>query len=145
MGGLRIVALRPYSARIRSKVFAVLERLGAEVETTAEPSASDAEAAASLRGLKADALLIPFNAHRDRAGRLVHGLSLIRRVREEVAEHRRTLVICPVSRVGLAAAELLSPGLDDPLLQPLLVLHEGQLDTPAADHALTCFLRRRAS
>ena len=106
MNGLHVVALRPYSARIRSRVFGTLERLGARVTAHVEEGVPDDHTLAAMRATPADVLLIPFHAHRDRNGELVHGLTLIERIRTELPAHAATPILCPISTVGLAAAEL---------------------------------------
>lgn len=128
MNRLRIVAVRPYSARIRSQVFATLEALGARVETAIEEGATDDEAVEAVRGASAHALLIPFHAHRDRSGALVHGLRLIERIRAEIPVHASTPILCPISTVGLAAAGLLSARIDEPVFERVLFIHEDELD-----------------
>jgi hypothetical protein len=77
MGTLRVAALRPYDARIRSHVFGTLEAMGAAVSTVVETGATDAEALDALRRVAAEVLLIPFHAHRDRRGELVDRKSVV--------------------------------------------------------------------
>lgn len=127
MGTMRIAALRPYSARIRSHVFSTLEAMGAEVTTLVEAHATDDEAVDAVRRTAADVLLIPFHAHRDRLGELVHGLGLIERIRAEVPAHASTPVLCPISNVGLAAAGLMAARVDSPVLEGVLLVHEDEL------------------
>jgi len=127
MKRLRIVAIRPYSARIRSQVFATLDALGARVETAVEEGATDDEALKAVRGAQADVLLIPFHAHRDRTGALVHGLRLIERIRAEIPAHASTPILCPISTVGLAAAGLLAARVGEPVLEGVLLIHEDEL------------------
>lgn len=124
---LRVSALRPYSARIRSRVFAALAKLGAEVTTAAEAGATNDEAVAAARRAIADVLLIPFHAHRDHRGELVDGLSLISRIRAEVPEHAHTPIVCPISDVGLAAAGLMAARVDESAFAGVLLLHEDDI------------------
>jgi len=140
MNRLRIVALRPYSARIRSKVFTTLATLGARVKTAVEEGATDDEALKSARRAEADVLLIPFHAHRDWTGALVHGLGLIERLRAEIPAHASTPILCPISMVGLAAAGLLSARLDGPMLDRVLLIREDELDEADLPELIERFL-----
>lgn len=140
MNRLRIVAIRPYSARIRSQVFATLEALDARVQTAIKEGATDDEALEAARSAEADVLLIPFHAHRDRKGALVHGLGLIERIRAEIPAHASTPILCPISTVGLAAAGLLSARIDEPVFDRVLLIHEDELDEAELPELIERFL-----
>ena len=137
-----VLALRPYSRRIRSKVFPALKAIGADVEVAVEAGASDHEAVAAIRDAPADALLIPFHAHRDSAGVLVHGLGLIERIRRDARLHQRTPVLCPISNVGLAAAGLMAARDDGPSMERVLLIYEDDLDDADVPGLVGGFLQR---
>jgi hypothetical protein len=141
MTTLRVLALRPYGDRIRSRVFATLRALDARVSTLVEARATDDEALAALRDVEADALVIPFHAHQDRQGTLVHGLRLIGRIRRELPTHAATPILCPISNVGLAAAGLMAARLEEPVLEGVLLVHEDELGEAALLHLIRSFLR----
>ncbi|MAQ13884.1 MAG: hypothetical protein CMN30_03705 [Sandaracinus sp.] len=141
MNGLHVVALRPYSARIRSRVFGTLERLGARVTAHVEEGVPDDHTLAAMRATPADVLLIPFHAHRDRNGELVHGLTLIERIRTELPAHAATPILCPISTVGLAAAELLQTRVDAAILHHVLFLPESELSSVTLPDTIATFVR----
>ena len=137
---LRIAAVRPYPARIRSRVFETLERIGATVESAVEPGVSDDSAMRTLAGVRADVLLIPFHAHRDANGDVVHGLTLIERLRTGDDLHSRTPILCPISNVGLAAAGLMTSRVEEDLLDRVLFIYEDELDEAGVGDVVETFL-----
>ena len=139
----QVAAVRPYSRRIRSRVFRILDDLGAEVQTVAPAGEPDLATIEAVRRSAANVLLVPFHAHKDRHGQLVHGLDVIRAVRQRVPRHAATPVICPISRVGMAAAGLLSSRIDEPL-DPLLLLEEEHLSAADLPARIERFLRAHA-
>ena len=90
----------------------------------------------------AELLVLPFHAHRDSEGQLVNGVELLPRIRLELARHRATPAICPVSQVGMAAAELLRSHVDADLLGPTLFVPEDELDTEHTRYAIARLLGR---
>ncbi len=142
MATLRVGALRPYSARIRSRVFEALDTLGAEVAVLAPASSTDDEALRAVRRAEFDVLLIPFNAHRDSTGDGVHGLTLIERLRSE-ASYAEVPIICPISDVGLAAADLVTSRRDGDGFSGVLFLREDDLNSPSLVQAIAEFLRKQ--
>ena len=140
MTALRVGALRPYSARIRSRVFATLDALGAEVEVLAPAGASDDQAMQAVRRANVDVLLVPFNAHRDAAGGNLNGLSLIERIRSDPS-YNRVPILCPISNVGLAAADLATSRRKDDGFSAVLFLREDELSSPNLVQTIAEFLR----
>ena len=140
MSNVRVAAVRPYGRRIRSRIFGALESLGARVDILVEPQSTDAEALAAVRGTDAHVLLIPFHAHRDKRGELVNGVELIGRIRADVASHRATPVLCPISGVGLAAAELMATRVGERLLANTLFLRADELDADGIRRTIETFL-----
>ncbi len=141
MATLRVGALRPYSRRIRSRVFEALETLGAEVAVLAPAGTPDGKALRAVRRARFDVLLIPFNAHRDSAGDGVHGLTLIERLRSEPA-YAQIPIICPISNVGLAAADLVTSRQEGDGFSGVLFLREDDLNSALAE-TITAFLRQQ--
>lgn len=136
---LRIVIVRPYRASLRDRVFELLSEVGLNLAlaTTIPAQTPDDDVVAALQTLSAELLIVPFHAHRDRLGRRVNGVELLPRVR--VGRHARTRVVAPVSRVGMAAAELLTSRLGA-VLGPTLFLPEDRLDASETHLALDEFL-----
>jgi hypothetical protein len=144
-GSRRLVVVRPYPARIRSRVLRVLEEAGlrAASEDVLPAATPDDEVLHALRPAPGLVLLIPFHAHRDREGGSVNGLDLIRRIREEVPALERTPIVCPISDVGLAAAGLMLTRLDEALFARVLFLYEDELDDDGIERVVRAFLQDR--
>ncbi|HJL20426.1 MAG TPA: hypothetical protein RMH99_32465 [Sandaracinaceae bacterium LLY-WYZ-13_1] len=138
----RLVVARPYTARIRSRVFGILERCGLRPadDDVLPAGLSDDEVLARLEPSTGLVLLIPFHAHRDARGQTLNGLDLIRRLREERPGFERTPVLCPISNVGLAAASLMLSRYDEALFERVLFLHEDELDDADAERTVRAFL-----
>lgn len=142
-GVTRVIAVRPYPPHIRSRVFAVLEDLGLAIaRTDVVPTGTpDDEVLARLRRERCDVLLVPFHAHPDRNGQLVHGLGLISKIRRELPVHHGTLIVCPVSNVGLAAAGLMMARHPETDFDGVLFLHEDELEEREVKQLIADFLR----
>lgn len=115
----RVYVVRPYDSRIRDRIFPALSRLDLTIrpDDVIPPKTPDADVLRWLRARPApEALLVPFHAHRDVDGELVHGLEVIRQIREELPGFARIPIFAPISNLGLAAANL------------MLARYEGQMD-----------------
>lgn len=126
----RVYVLRPYSQRIRARVETALASVGLSIVDDVPAGTPDERVLEWLRTRTApDALLVPFHAHRDQRGELVHGFELVRRFRRELPFYESIPVISPVSDLGLAAAGLLAARDDQrALIENLLLLRESELD-----------------
>lgn len=101
----KAIAVRPYPEPLRSRVFALLSRLGVDVEVPPEleGAATNDDVIARLRGRRPDVLLVPYHALRDRQDERTSGLDLVSRLRDEVRELRGIPVVMPVSVYGRLA------------------------------------------
>jgi hypothetical protein len=130
----RLVAIRPYDERIRGRVFGVLERLGYERAQMVVFAARtpDQDVLAGLADTPTpDAMLVPFHAHHDTAGRAVDGLTTLLEARTRLPTLARVPVMMPVSQVVLAALQLRLAKLDDAQRRGIHVVEESELDDPA--------------
>lgn len=136
----KLAIVRPYHPRIRARISAALERLGYDVPNAfvVPRGTSDDDVVALLRAQPApQALLMPFNAHKDGAGHVSDGLTLMLRIRAELPGYGATHVVMPLSQVGSAGyllrkAEL---GLDRP--RNYALVEEADLDdADGLDHKL---------
>ena len=105
----RVCVVRPYSRRIRERVFEVLGRAGLDMASAEiiPPRTGDDRCLAQLRGGEWNALLIPFHAHRDSLGSLINGASLVARLRTEVPRLRHVPILMPVSQLGMSSLTLM--------------------------------------
>ena len=118
----------------------MLESLGARLTVIVEPGAPDEEALRALARCGDPVLLIPFHAHRDRHDQLVHGLSVISQLRESQLPQRALPVLCPISSVGLAAAELMTSRTHEASLARVRFISESELGHPDLPGSIRAFL-----
>ena len=137
----RTVVVRPYARSFRGEVFAALERAGCELVSTVPAGTPDRAVVEHLATLDCDLLLMPFHAHRDEHGELVNGLELLLALREQGSRHALTPVLCPVSKVGLAAAGLITSRTGGELPGPVLLVEEDDLEASRLEGQLRRFLR----
>jgi len=129
----RLVAIRPYDQRIRTRVFAVLAELGYEREQAHVFAAAtpDEVVLASLAQMRPpDGILAPYHAHRDTQGAAVDGLTIVLAARARVPALAGVPVMMPVSQVALAALQLRIGRLEPSEAQGIHVVVEGELDDP---------------
>lgn len=127
----RLVIVRPYLPRIRARISAALARLGYDVSSAVviPRGTPDDDAVKQLGALPApDALLMPFNAHRDGVGHVSDGLTLMLRIRAELPAFATTHVVMPLSQVGSAGYVLRKTqlGVDHP--RNYALVEEAELD-----------------
>lgn len=129
----RLVAVRPYDDRIRGPVFTVLERLGYDrtrAVVFAAGTPDDEVLAALALTPTPDALLVPFHAHHDHAGRPLDGLTTLLAARARVPSLAPVPVMMPVSQVVLAAVQLRIAKLDASEHAGIHVVEETELEDP---------------
>lgn len=138
------VAVRPYSGRLRQKVFGLLSRLGVEVQAPAEleHGASNREAIRYLRSLQPDILLIPFHVVRAEDGGRTSGLELLAQLRRDEPRLRKTPVVMPVSVFARLAFDAATRGEPQPDVFPLV---EEEIDWESTGVALGSFLSANGS
>lgn len=144
----RAVAVRPYGAHIRTRVFALLERAGVTVaERDVIPKGtSDDDVIQALRTRRARVLLVPFHAHRDEQGRNVNGIDIVLRIVSELPNFDRVPIIMPISASASAAANLRleaedSVAIPKSVRDRILVIDEADLDRPELLARLASHLR----
>lgn len=125
----RVMVVRPYGARVRTKAFALLEKADLVVDEgdVITDGTPDAEAVRIATTARRRVLLVPFHAHADRAGQPVDGLGFVRAL-VTAAPHRDLRVLMPVSRFGAATVALAQDKGEVPAC--VLVLPEDELDRP---------------
>lgn len=103
----KAIAVRPYPNPLRARVVDLLARAGVavEVEPELEGAVTNDEVVAHLKGRRADVLLVPYHALRDKQDERTTGLEVVARLRSEVPELREALVVMPVSVFGHLAFE----------------------------------------
>ncbi len=127
----RVTVVRPYGQRIRARVFALLEAVGYRVraEDVIEEGAGDQDAVQRIIALGARRLVVPYHGHRDRAGAVLDGLGLLRRLHEAVPTFPYR-VLMPVSRFGAAAVEVARQRLPLELAPAIVFVNEDELGEP---------------
>ncbi len=120
---MRIVVVRPYRARMRSRVFAALEQAGLKMDGATEipQGTPDDETRERIVQADPDVLLVPFHAHRDAQGNRLDGLTLCRLL-HETATAPSAPVLMPVTRMAMASLRLMS------VSGPHAALHRTLLD-----------------
>ena len=101
----RLCACRPYSRRIRSRVFSALHDLGYDLAGAEiiPPGTSNREAAARLDRASVDLFLVPFHVHRGHDDSILDGLQVLRRLSANF--HRRAApILMPVSQFSLQSS-----------------------------------------
>ena len=134
----RVYVVRPYSERIRHKMFECLAEAGLHIDQSGiiAPGTSDDEALRTLpRGHDA-VLLVPYNAHRSESGATMNGLDFARRIDSERPDLSRAPILMPISAMGMAGASLTlsrseeEGGLAQSLRRRILFITEEDLNTP---------------
>ncbi|MEM9455954.1 MAG: hypothetical protein AAGF11_17370 [Myxococcota bacterium] len=143
-----IVVVRPYTTRLRRRVWAMLRHAGLDMDQALQiPSTTpDEEAVAQIISARPDLLLVPFNAHRDPDGAPLDGLTFCRRFTQTPGT-RPLPILMPVSR--MAAANLRLSSHAEPhakiyaeLLQTrIMILEDDQLDDPKTPARVVDHLR----
>ena len=133
---LRVTTVRPYGARIRGRVFPLLESAGLVIDPgdVIPAGTPDAQAVDRVLASANRVLLVPFHGHQDALSRTVHGIDFLREL------HRARpsfpwIVLMPVSTFGRAALTLALEAqgdtrVPDVVRRSLLVLGEDELETP---------------
>jgi len=97
-----LYVIRPYPTKIRTIIFSALQSVGAQFkeEWIAQPESPDIQILRQLSNIKPQALLCPFNPHKDKNGLEVHGISILEKMHDE---HLINLpVFMPVTSLGKA-------------------------------------------
>jgi hypothetical protein len=126
-----VTVVRPYGEAIRKKVFAILESCGLNVaqKHVIPPSTSDPEVLSILRSRPGHVLLLPFHGHLDATKKIVNGISLFRKIRDELPElAARAPVLMPVENHSASVVESLVSllGASTILLMPESSLAQGE-------------------
>jgi hypothetical protein len=95
---LTFAPVRPYGARMRKPVLALLKSHGLRCDeaSVVVPGTPDDEAARAIERMKVDLLVMPFHAHLDRYGQTVNGIGLLRAL-SPLFLQRRIPVLMPIS------------------------------------------------
>lgn len=147
--GPRVLVVRPYAARIRGRVFAVLRQAGLDVDhaTTIPRGTPDADAIARIVQAQPDVLVVPFNAHRDPQGEALDGLTLCRRLFETPGAPEAP-VLMAVTRMAAANLRLMASSGEhaaahrELLEHRILVLSADEVDDAEAPARVVAHLRR---
>lgn len=146
--GPTIVVVRPYTTRLRRRVWAMLRQAGLDMDEALQiPSTTpDEEAVAQVINVKPDLLLVPFNAHRDPGGTPLDGLTFCRHLTQTPGT-RPLPILMPVSRMAAANLRLSSHAkphaeLYAELLRTrILVLEDDDLEDPKTPARVVDHLR----
>lgn len=124
----RVLAVRPYGARVRNRVEALLERAGLVMDDAVIPEGTtDDEAVRAVLASRHAILVVPFHGHRDTRSASIDGLAFVRAL-EQAAGSRRFRVLMPVSSFGAASVALAEEA--GTLPASVLVLPEDALEHP---------------
>lgn len=145
----RVMIVRPYSGRMRSRVSALLRQAGLPIDdaTTIPRGTSDDDAIAQIMAARPNVLVVPFNAHRDDHGELLDGLTLCRRLAETPGAPEAP-VLMAVTQMAAANLRLASSSGEHAeahralIEQRILVLVEDELDDADAAARVIAHLRR---
>lgn len=129
---LRVLPLRPYTPRLRERVFHCIRISGLDIlDKDLVPSGtSDEEIVSLLRQHSLAPLLVPFNAHRTDEGGVLTGVDLIERIDRELPAWRQVPILMPVSMFGASAAILRLAQMPDEPRRRVLAFFEDDLDDP---------------
>jgi hypothetical protein len=137
--GTGLMVIRPHDDKIRKPVFEVLSKLGVNTDDAEilKSGTSNEEALAKIKRHRPVALLIPFHPERTSSGIIVDGLSLARRVDDNLEELRNVKIYMPANAWGRSSIELalaLDPdsanGVSARLRKRLYIINIEKLDDP---------------
>lgn len=146
----KVLVVRPYGRQIRERMFGHLEKAGLSIDEVDVIQAGTPNRAAvtSIRSRPNHVLLVPFHAHVDHDGEQVNGLDVLQLLDEEGGLDAPALM--PVSKVGMAAAQLMMSGggsggkLSLSARDRILFIDEEELDDPGLFRRIEAHLRRFA-
>ena len=102
-----VLAIRPYTERIRQKMVAHIKNAGFSVnaDQAIPAGTTDNEIIQKLNAMNESEyiLLIPYNAQIDRSGNNVDGLDLIIRIHNEVPAFKQAPILMPVSNSAMVS------------------------------------------
>lgn len=147
--GPRLMVVRPYLARVRTRVFALLRSAGLDPADAlrVEMGPPDDEAIAAIIEADPDVLLVPFHAHRDAEGNRLDGLTLCGRL-HETAGASLAPVLMPITPMASASLRLMAGSgeraalFTELLERRILVLPEDEVDEHETIPQVMAFLRR---
>lgn len=147
--GPRVMVVRPYLARVRTRVFALLEAVGLDpsVALQIDIGTPDDEAIAAIIEAKPDVLLVPFHAHRSPNGDRLDGLTLCGRL-HQAEQTPGAPILMPITPMSAANLRLMTGSGDraqlyrELLERRILVLPEDEVDDEETIPRVMAFLRR---
>ena len=133
-----VTVVRPYTPRIREKMFGTLSEAGLSIDPdhVIPPGTPDDEVVRQVGNRIGHVLLVPFHAHRDSEGKELNGLDVAALIHERCPALNRSRILMPVSKFGMAAATLRlektpgEGGLPPELRDRILLIQEDDLGDP---------------